>query len=110
MTVTLYLSHLQTYGQKILCIDSTHCTNAYQFKFITCLVQDEFCSGQYTVLWITQVVAWCIADQETAEVITILLNSLKQKPPDTQVTTLMTDDGKIGVMSHVPTIFYFSAL
>ena len=41
------------YAQKILCIDSTHCTNAYWFKLITCLVQDEFCSGQYDVLWIT---------------------------------------------------------
>ena len=49
------------------------------------------------------VVACCITDQETAEV--ILLNSLKEKPPDTKVTTLMTDDGKKGVMSHVPTIF-----
>ena len=33
------------YAHKILCIDSTHCTNAYRFKLITCLVQDEFCSG-----------------------------------------------------------------
>ena len=50
--------------------------------------------------YVGQVVAWCIADQETAEVITILLNSLKEKSPDTKVTTLMTDDGKISVLAH----------
>lgn len=38
------------YAHKILCIDSTHCTNAYQFKLITCLVQDEFCSGNVRII------------------------------------------------------------
>ena len=37
------------YAHKILCIDSTHCTNAYRFKLISCLVQDEFGSGWYIV-------------------------------------------------------------
>ena len=37
----LYRKH----AHKILCIDSTHCTNAYRFKLITCLVQDDYCSG-----------------------------------------------------------------
>ena len=36
------------YAHKILCIDSTHCTNAYRFKLISCLVQDEFGTGSYT--------------------------------------------------------------
>lgn len=30
---------------KILCIDATHSTNAYRFKLITCLVQDDFSKG-----------------------------------------------------------------
>ena len=38
------------YAHKILCIDSTHCTNAYRFKLITCLVQDEFCSGNVRII------------------------------------------------------------
>lgn len=38
------------YAHKILCIDSTHCTNAYRFKLITCLVQDEFCSGNIILI------------------------------------------------------------
>ncbi len=33
------------FSQKILCIDATHSTNAYRFKLITCLVQDDFCQG-----------------------------------------------------------------
>ena len=49
--------------------------------------------NHFCIHYIGQVVAWCISDQETAEVITVLFNSLKQKSPDTQVTTIMTDDG-----------------
>lgn len=37
----LYRSHCS----KILCIDATHKTNAYRFKLITCMVQDEFSQG-----------------------------------------------------------------
>lgn len=42
------------YAHKILCIDSTHYTNAYRFKLISCLVQDEFSSGWY-IVWVLQV-------------------------------------------------------
>ena len=34
------------YASSILCIDSTHGTNAYQFKVITCIVPDEFGKGK----------------------------------------------------------------
>ena len=34
------------YASSILCIDSTHGTNAYQFKVITCIVPDEFGKGE----------------------------------------------------------------
>ena len=37
----------QKCSYKILCIDATHSTNAYRFKLITCLVQDEFKQGTY---------------------------------------------------------------
>ncbi len=30
------------FSTKILCIDATHCTNAYRFKLITCIVPDDF--------------------------------------------------------------------
>ena len=42
-----------------------------------------------------QAVAWCISDQETAEVITVLFKHLKEKSPHMDITTLMTDDGKL---------------
>ena len=51
----------------------------------------------YDVAYTGQVVSWCISDQETAEVITVLFNSLKKRSPDTQVTTIMTDDGNFFV-------------
>ncbi len=33
------------FSHKILCINATHSTNSYRFKFITCLVQDDFRQG-----------------------------------------------------------------
>lgn len=33
-------------AHKVLCIDSTHCTNAYAFKLITCIVPDKFGQGK----------------------------------------------------------------
>ena len=32
-----------------VCIDSTHGTNAYQFKLITCIVPDDFGKGMWSV-------------------------------------------------------------
>ena len=34
------------YANTIFCMDSTHGTNAYQFKVITCIVPDEFGKGE----------------------------------------------------------------
>ena len=38
--------------------------------------------------------AWCISNQETTEVVTLLFESIKQRSPDTPIRVLMTDDGK----------------
>ena len=47
---TEFQMHLfQRYGEKILCIDSTHGTNAYRFKLITCMVQDDFGQGKLSL-------------------------------------------------------------
>ena len=35
----------QFYGGCVLCIDSTHGTNAYRFKLITCMARDHFGQG-----------------------------------------------------------------
>ena len=36
----------EQYSSSILCTDSTHGTNAYQFKVITCIVSDDFGKGE----------------------------------------------------------------
>ena len=49
---------LELYKQfagSILCIDSTHGTNAYRFKLITCIVADEFGQGKLAKLTELQV-------------------------------------------------------
>ena len=38
----------KNFASSILCIDSTHGTNAYNFKLITCIVADEFGQGTCT--------------------------------------------------------------
>ena len=37
----------QKYAGCILCIDSTHGTNAYRYKLITCIVPDHYGQGTY---------------------------------------------------------------
>ena len=38
--------------------------------------------------------AWCISSQETTEVVELLFKVIKERSPDVQIHTLMTDDGK----------------
>lgn len=35
----------QQFSSTILCIDSTHGTNSYKFKLITCIVPDQYGKG-----------------------------------------------------------------
>lgn len=39
------LEQYKKHASKILCIDSTHGTNAYHFKLITAMVSDDFGQG-----------------------------------------------------------------
>ena len=38
--------------------------------------------------------AWCISSQETTEVVQLLFKAIKERSPDVEIRTLMTDDGK----------------
>ena len=40
------LGQYRKFASKILCIDSTHGTNAYHFKLITVMVSDGFGNGK----------------------------------------------------------------
>ena len=39
------LNMFKKHAQKIVCLDSTHCTNKHKFILITLMVQDEFGMG-----------------------------------------------------------------
>lgn len=43
-------------------------------------------------------VVWCICSQETTEVVKLFFQSIKERSPDVQVHTLMTDDGTLQVI------------
>ncbi|GBN01390.1 hypothetical protein AVEN_110443-1 [Araneus ventricosus] len=47
---------LKQYGNKVVCLDSTHGTNAYNFKLITVLIVDDFGEGFPA--------AWCLSNRE----------------------------------------------
>ena len=52
-------------------------------------------------LYIGQPVAWCISNHEDTSVMTIFLQSVQDRSPDTPIMVLMTDDGKLGLYNHI---------
>ena len=55
-----------------------------------------------------QPVGWCISDRETTEVIEMFFECLKNRSPNTSITSLMTDDGKL-INAHILNFnFYFT--
>ena len=54
---------------KVVCVDATHGTNAYDFKLITLLVVDEYGEGFP--------VAWCITNKEDRVVLIEFLSSVR---------------------------------
>jgi len=41
-----------------------------------------------------QPVGWCITDKEDQDVVKIFLDKIKMKSPDSDVSVIMTDDGR----------------
>ena len=41
-----------------------------------------------------QPIAWCITNHETVQVVELFLSQMKLRAPGTNLTVLMTDDGK----------------
>ena len=99
----------EMFASTIVCIDSTHKTNSYNFKLITVVVPDEYREGimlyaHHTSFTSTvyntnicictgQPVAWCIADREDTPLMTLFLSKLHERSPAAEVKTVMTDDG-----------------
>ena len=67
----------------VVCVDSTHKTNGYDFPLITVLVADEFGEG-YPV-------AWCISNREDKVVLIAFFEQLREKCGSVKASWLMTD-------------------
>ena len=72
--------------QRIICIDSTHGTNGYDFSLVTKVVVDEFSEG-YPV-------GWCLSNQEDQFVIENFLKPIKTRIVSITPRWFMSDDAK----------------
>ena len=78
------LDMLKKYGRKIICMDSTHKTNQYDFQLISVLVIDEFGEGVP--------VAWLISNREDQLVLSPFLAAMATKCGNMETEVFMSDD------------------
>ena len=95
--LSLFLMHvvLQTefmrdmmtkYGGNIICIDSTHGTNMYDFLLVSVMVIDEHGEGIP--------VAWAISNHEDTSTLVHFLTTVKSRVGDIKPTLFMSDDAE----------------
>ena len=72
------------YGNKIVCMDSTHGTNIYDFLLISVLVVDDHGEGVP--------IAWAISNHETEEVLLEFLYAIKERVGELHPKVFMSDD------------------
>ena len=77
---------LQKCGKNIVCMDSTHGTNAYDFKLISLLVVDDFGEGFP--------VAWCLCNREDKHALVNFLNKVKENTGLVTPAYFMSDDAE----------------
>lgn len=75
---------LSMFGNKAICIDSTHCTNQYDFLLNTIMVIDEFGEGVP--------VAYLLSNHETGAVIEAFFEAIKCRVGMIEPLVFMTDD------------------
>lgn len=75
---------LAKFGSTVVCMDSTHGTNVYDFFLITILVLDEFGEGVP--------VCWFISNREDSAALRQGLFKLKDRCGDINTNTFMSDD------------------
>lgn len=80
----------------ILCVDSTHCTNRYDFYLINLVVPDEFGRG-YPV-------AHFISNRQDEEAMRWMLESLQETNPNVVINAVMTDDD-LTAINAIHTVF-----
>ena len=74
------------FGPNAICMDATHGTNAYDFNLITAVVIDEFLEGVP--------VLWAISNKQDTEVLTLVLNIVKQRSGNINPKWFMSDDAQ----------------
>ena len=75
---------LMKFGNEVICMDSTHGTNVYDFYLVTILVLDEYREGIP--------VRWMISNREDAAAIRQCLLKVKEKCGDIVTKHFMSDD------------------
>lgn len=70
----------------IVCVDSTHGTNGYDFNLISIVIVDEFGEG-YPV-------AWCIANREDGALVKYFYEAVKSNTGDIKTEWFMSDDAQ----------------
>ena len=73
-------------SNRVVCIDATHGTNAYDFELITVLVVDEYGEGFP--------VAWCISNRQDHLLLANFFTHLKANVGEITPAWLMTDDAE----------------
>ena len=80
-------SFMKNFGHKrIVCIDSTHCTNSYDFSLVTVLVTDEFGEG-YPV-------GWCLSNREDQLILQQFFSAMKKRVGSIKPMFFMSDDAE----------------
>ena len=74
------------YAKKLVCVDATHGTNAYDFQLITVLVIDDYDEGIP--------VAWLISNKESSSVLSSFFASIRERCGDVKTEIFMTDDAE----------------
>ena len=74
----------EKHAQKLICVDATHVTTAYDFQLVTVLVTDDYDEGT--------LVAWLISNKETTDALKISFSSLRERCGEVQTETFMSDD------------------
>ncbi|XP_065205568.1 uncharacterized protein LOC135835309 isoform X1 [Planococcus citri] len=79
-----YLQLKEGSGDRVLCIDATHCTNQYKFYLVNLVISDCFGRGYPVGHFIT--------NSMTYEVLRSLFSNIMTQHPDLSVSYIMTDD------------------
>ena len=74
------------FGEKAICMDSTHGTNVYDFYLITVLILDEFGEGVP--------ICWIISNREDSALVHQALIKVKEKCGDIHTSIFMSDDAE----------------